>query len=144
MVIRSTYNPNAIPITIDITSIPTNSIIYISGPMTGLVDENKPVFNALAITLRNMGYTVINPAESEATSATHVPFYITYMQNILGDILDIINTGVTHIITLDDYALSLGARAELHTAHTMGIPTIHHTSITHHHANLPSATLIAA
>ena len=138
MIVRSTYNPNATPITIDITHIPTNSIIYISGPMTGLIDDNKSTFNSLAHTLRTMGYTVINPAESDPTRTPNQPFHLFYLECILGDILDIINLGVTHIVTLDDFHLSLGARAELHTAHTLGIPTIHHTSITHHHTNNPS------
>jgi hypothetical protein len=139
MIIRSTYKPSASPITIDITSIPLNSVIYISGPMTGLIDDNKATFLALATTLRSMGYTIINPGESDPIRIEGEPFHLFYLRCILGDILDIINAGVTHIVTLDDYALSLGARAELHTAHTMGIPTLHHTSLTHHHTNVAKA-----
>ncbi|MEM5371338.1 DUF4406 domain-containing protein [Paraburkholderia azotifigens] len=37
--------------------------IYISGPMTGLPDSNKPAFNAEAARLREMGFEVVNPAE---------------------------------------------------------------------------------
>lgn len=38
--------------------------IYFSGPMTGLPDYNYPAFNAEAARLRELGYTVENPAEN--------------------------------------------------------------------------------
>lgn len=37
--------------------------IYISGPMTGLPDLNRPAFNAKAAELRALGHEVVNPAE---------------------------------------------------------------------------------
>ncbi|MCL2162343.1 MAG: DUF4406 domain-containing protein [Betaproteobacteria bacterium] len=37
--------------------------VYVSGPMTGLPELNFPVFYAEARRLRELGYTVINPAE---------------------------------------------------------------------------------
>jgi hypothetical protein len=37
--------------------------VYISGPMSGLPDENFPAFNAAAKNLRAAGYEVVNPAE---------------------------------------------------------------------------------
>ena len=37
--------------------------IYISGPMTGLPDFNRPAFNAKAAELRALGHEVVNPAE---------------------------------------------------------------------------------
>jgi len=41
---------------------PTN-IYYLSGPMTGLPDYNRPTFNKAAEWLRNQGFNVWNPAE---------------------------------------------------------------------------------
>lgn len=38
--------------------------VYLSGPMTGIADFNKPAFNAEAKRLRELGYTVLNPAEN--------------------------------------------------------------------------------
>lgn len=40
--------------------------IYISGPMTGVPDHNRPAFDAAAKCLREKGHFVINPAELSA------------------------------------------------------------------------------
>ena len=37
--------------------------VYISGPMTGQPDFNRPAFNAKAAELRALGHEVVNPAE---------------------------------------------------------------------------------
>ncbi len=41
------------------------TILYLSGPMTGLPHNNFPAFNEAASRLRAHGFTVINPAEGE-------------------------------------------------------------------------------
>ena len=38
--------------------------IYISGPMTGMPDENRPAFNEVAQALRAAGWDAFNPAEN--------------------------------------------------------------------------------
>jgi hypothetical protein len=37
--------------------------VYISGPMSGIKDDNFPAFKAAARALRMLGYEVVNPAE---------------------------------------------------------------------------------
>jgi hypothetical protein len=37
--------------------------VYLAGPMTGIKNLNFPLFNAEAARLRELGYTVMNPAE---------------------------------------------------------------------------------
>lgn len=37
--------------------------IYLSGPITGMPDENRPAFLAAAAALRAYGYSVVNPHE---------------------------------------------------------------------------------
>ena len=37
--------------------------IYLSGPMTGMPDENRPAFMRAARKLRDAGFTVTNPAD---------------------------------------------------------------------------------
>ena len=44
--------------------------IYISGPMTGILDHNTHAFNAAASRLRKQGHFVINPAELSLTFGT--------------------------------------------------------------------------
>ncbi len=39
-------------------------LVYLSGPMSGHEDFNYPVFNRAATRLRELGYDVINPAET--------------------------------------------------------------------------------
>lgn len=38
------------------------TIIYIAGPMTGIKDHNRPLFNRVAIELTEQGHSVLNPA----------------------------------------------------------------------------------
>ena len=37
--------------------------VYLSGPMTGLPDYNRPAFNSVAEELRSQGMSVFNPAD---------------------------------------------------------------------------------
>ena len=39
-------------------------IVFISGPMSGLPNNNYPAFDAAAERLRSEGHSVVNPAES--------------------------------------------------------------------------------
>lgn len=38
-------------------------MLYLSGPMTGLPDENRKAFNRAAKRLRAVGFAVVNPAD---------------------------------------------------------------------------------
>jgi hypothetical protein len=38
------------------------TIIYIAGPMSGIKDHNRPLFNSVAIELTEQGHSVLNPA----------------------------------------------------------------------------------
>ena len=44
--------------------------LYLSGPMTGVPDNNRPAFDAAAKRLREQGHFVINPAELSELFAT--------------------------------------------------------------------------
>lgn len=43
--------------------MPTKTIVYLSGPMSGIPEWNFPAFDAASETLRRLGYRVINPAD---------------------------------------------------------------------------------
>lgn len=51
------------------------SPIYVSGPMTGIEDWNFPAFNHWAKRLRNAGYEVYNPAETDNGDTTKPRYY---------------------------------------------------------------------
>ena len=41
----------------------TKYSLYLSGPMTGMPDLNRPLFNKITKLLRTKGYSVVNPPE---------------------------------------------------------------------------------
>lgn len=86
--------------------------IYLSGPMTGLTDFNRPAFNAEAARLRALGYHVENPAENPEQSS-----WAAYMR-----------VAVRQMLTCDKVALlpgwkrSRGALIEHWIAVALGMP----------------------
>lgn len=38
------------------------TIIYVAGPISGIKDHNRPLFNRVAIELTEQGHSVLNPA----------------------------------------------------------------------------------
>lgn len=38
------------------------TIIYIAGPISGIKDRNRPLFNMVAAELSDQGHSVLNPA----------------------------------------------------------------------------------
>ena len=62
------------------TNRPTK--LYISGPMTGLPDDNVPMFDAAAERLRDRGFVVVNPADI-ARANPHLDPLVTWGYNEL-------------------------------------------------------------
>lgn len=46
------------------------AVYYISGPMTGIEDFNRPMFDLTAERLRNLGHIVFNPSETFGRDTT--------------------------------------------------------------------------
>lgn len=87
--------------------------VYVSGPMTGIPDDNFPLFNATSEELRNQGWDVENPAEKGIIPGWEWADYLRY---------DIIRLcGCTAIYTLPGWENSRGARLEMHVAQALGI-----------------------
>lgn len=88
--------------------------LYVAGPMSGLPDHNYPAFHEAATRLRDLGYQVENPAETEKPADT--PW-----QEFMRD-------GLTRMLRCDGVALlpgshlSQGARLEVHAALEIGMP----------------------
>lgn len=93
----------------------TRDHIYLSGPMTGRVDDNKPAFNAAAERLRSMGFQVINPA-----AAAEQPSWEEYMRADIGFLV----TECYGLVYLPGWEESRGALTEVYIANALHMPTV--------------------
>lgn len=87
--------------------------LYISGPMTGLPDFNRPAFDEAARQLRAAGYRVLNPAE------TRLPWgaqWEDYMRVAIAQI-----AACDGIAILPGWDESRGAQVEVETGAALAI-----------------------
>jgi hypothetical protein len=95
--------------------------LYLSGPMTGIVDYNFPAFMEEARRLRSLGYEVVNPAEVNAPGTRRE---------------DCLRNDIRHLIDCDGIALmrgwpySKGAQLEQHVASHLGMEFFYCEDIT--------------
>ena len=87
--------------------------IYVAGPMTGYPDCNYPAFNQAAEELRDLGYEVVNPAESTLVDA----HYADFLREDLRLMLD-----CDAVAILPGWEHSVGARNEVMVAGVLGMP----------------------
>lgn len=92
---------------------PEPRILYVSGPMSGIEDSNYPAFNEAAEELRDVGYTVLNPAEIN-------PDGYQYADLLAMDIKDVLEC--EGVAVLEGWWNSVGARLEVNIAGTLGKP----------------------
>lgn len=85
--------------------------IYISGPMTGLCENNYPAFNAAAAKLRTEGWHVENPAEAIACDSWEVYMRLAIAQLVTCDA----------IYLLPGWGYSRGARIERALSKELGM-----------------------
>lgn len=88
-------------------------ILYLSGPMTGLPEYNYPAFHREADRLRQLGYTVINPAEIEHE---HDRTWESYMRNDIKALME-----AEAVAVLEGWYDSKGARIEVLLAKQLGM-----------------------
>lgn len=87
--------------------------LYLAGPMTGIEGHNFKAFDEAAKKLRDLGFTVVSPADI-ARSLPGEPGslpYVMYAREDLKALLD-----CTDIAVLPGWRNSRGARNELHIA----------------------------
>jgi Domain of unknown function (DUF4406) len=87
--------------------------VYLSGPMTGLPDNNFPAFHAVAKALREAGEDVVNPAEINPDAS------LSWEQCMRADIKALCDCD--EIFLLPGWEKSKGAHLELHIAHRLGL-----------------------
>jgi hypothetical protein len=90
-------------------------IYYLSGPMSGLPNNNIKAFNEAAAFLRSNGVEVVNPPEI----CTGCNNWHEYLRKDIKALCD-----CDGIIMLPGWEDSKGAHLELHIAHRIGIKII--------------------
>jgi len=90
--------------------------LYISGPMTGMPEHNRPEFNHVAARLRERGYEVVNPAELPSSPE------MTWEDYMREDIRQMM--GCQGVATLNGWSESRGARVEVNLARELKIPVL--------------------
>jgi hypothetical protein len=91
--------------------------VYLSGPMTGLPDYNRPAFDAVAAELRAQGKTVFNPAEVGERDVIRSRSW--YMRK---DIDALLRCDSVHV--LQGWEKSEGARLEIEIARQLELPIV--------------------
>lgn len=88
--------------------------LYVSGPMTGIVDFNYPAFAAATSKLRDAGHDVVDPSEALGGEQGHS--WEEYLRKDLADVLT-----VDGVALLQGWQGSRGARLEVFVAGEVGI-----------------------
>ena len=93
------------------------AICYLSGPMSGLHEMNRPFFNHVQNLILSTFKikVVINPARQSHD--------LTWQETMVIDLEDI-RSKATCIVLLPGWHLSKGAKLEVHLAISLGIPLI--------------------
>lgn len=89
------------------------TVIYVSGPMTGLPNHNREAFNAEAEALRAQGFIVINPAENG------LPTTASWQEHMRVDVRALTHCHRIHL--LPGWEGSSGAMLEVRIAHALGM-----------------------
>jgi hypothetical protein len=90
-------------------------IIYVSGPMTGIKDNNVPAFNDAAKKLRQKGFKVVNPADLDKGEPCR-----TWEACLRRDIKWLVTCH--EIATLPGWKKSKGANLEIHIGKSLSFP----------------------
>jgi hypothetical protein len=110
-------------------TLPKDKVVYIAGPMTGLPQFNVPLFDRQATRLRNVGYTVVSPAELDSEPVRdyalksvdgkldeHDKIEGETWGDMLARDVKVISDHVDAICVLPDWSKSRGARLEVFVA----------------------------
>jgi hypothetical protein len=94
----------------------TRPTLYLSGPMSGLPENNYPAFHAAAAQLRAAGYTVINPAE------LGLPPGLDWIDYMRAAITAMMLGKAEALAMLPGWRISEGAVAEWELGRRLGFP----------------------
>ena len=104
--------------------------VYLSGPMTGIKDFNRPAFNDAADFIRShLEWDVWNPAEHDGPEIEQyverrkLPAHV--WQEVMNKDLEIVKTQCWAVVMLHGWMESIGARMELDEALRTGLKVYH-------------------
>jgi Domain of unknown function (DUF4406) len=89
--------------------------LYLSGPMTGIKNQNRPRFNKYAKALRRKGHKVVNPPELDRVSPQH-----TWEGCLRRDIVKLMDCD--KIAVMPGWKQSRGANLEVHIGKALKFP----------------------
>lgn len=88
---------------------------YVSGPITGYADGNKPLFDHVTAVLRSRGMTIVSPLEmdsmKEFAETLHIHYGQAYWKVLARDVEIVGNSD--GMILLPGWERSVGARLEV-------------------------------
>ena len=99
--------------------------LYISGPMTGILEANAPKFREVTERFRLMGHSIISPVELDERDGTPLGTFVTIQTwaEVLGrDIQVIVSQRFDGCILLPGWENSWGARLEVLLFLRIGVP----------------------
>ncbi len=98
--------------------------VYLSGPMTGMPEDNFPAFFEAAKRWREKGWRVISPAEEDIRLGGPLehPTDVIIRRDL--EIIMSLRVGQDAVVALAGWFASLGARAEVALAQWRGIQVI--------------------
>lgn len=88
--------------------------LYLAGPMTGIEQENRPLFNRAAAGLREAGYEVLNPADLDNLGDN-----LPWEQCLRRDIPHLLSCDA--VALLPGWQMSRGAKLEVLIASRLGM-----------------------
>lgn len=101
---------------------PKGSKLYIAGPVTGMPNQNRAMFNKVSKKLRAMGYSVINPLDLDAvkTKNKKIMAWEDYLRRDIPYLCK-----CTGIVFLRDWNKSRGANLEWKIAAGLNMPMLY-------------------
>lgn len=93
---------------------PIRPVLYVSGPVSGRPDGNRPAFDQAASALRAAGYRARVPHDDVAAGTAWIPAMRTCLVSMLAQ--------ADGVALLDGWEASRGARLEVFVARALGMP----------------------
>lgn len=102
--------------------------LYLSGPMSGLPDSNRPAFTAATKKLRAQGHSVVCPTELDflpVPEEKHEAYRkLLWRTFIIRDVAMILTCAFDAVVVLPGWERSRGARMEVIAAVMIGLPIL--------------------